>query len=481
MKGVKLKPLLVFENQILITPPDGSRELDNSNWKNCTFSTVEQLKDLLKHKRFNRQSILPNKEEEREQVEKLNHWRNSSAGGSTRVQSKKYTFRRKLSVSNDPFTIISIAASEYLKETGSFTDKTAYSIISEERNKSKLLKSAKNRITERNKNSIENTSKDLAFLSEEVKKISKNIKELKNEIDIIQQECTLTETRHESALKIIQHQENSLLLITRNMHMTKLFKLGEANEHYLFREKLRQEKQALHNEYTETKERQNSLLSEKQKDKENLVISKREVKREFENTKSILVAGYIKILRQGMDIREEGLRWVIKCLWGLEEPIPLSSFPKFLDEESSQFLLSMAKYELELAEYQARLKEIRIKIKQERSLSLVPKDANALFLNVKDRLRKISCSVKAQSLKKNDEASVEMQTNAFENTSCVNELTWIQENIDRLGLVMTTMSEKEVHRVTDIYKKAPSEIGLAHIFKVLLGNKARLYLKLAEI
>ena len=73
---IKLKPLLLLENQILVKPPEvlsTTRDIDNNNWKNCTFSTVEQLKDILKFKRINRQSQILHKEEEREQVEKLNH------------------------------------------------------------------------------------------------------------------------------------------------------------------------------------------------------------------------------------------------------------------------------------------------------------------------------------------------------------------------------------------------------------------------
>ena len=75
MKGLKLKALVNSDNQIFVTPPEllrSERELDTSNLKNCTFSTVDQLKDLIKGKRVTRQFVVKNKQEDYEQVQKLN-------------------------------------------------------------------------------------------------------------------------------------------------------------------------------------------------------------------------------------------------------------------------------------------------------------------------------------------------------------------------------------------------------------------------
>ena len=263
--------MIVVDNQILIKPPDtftSSREIDNNNWKNCTFSTVEQLKDLIKNKHFNRESIMIRKEDERDQVERLNHWRNNSSAQGARNHSKKYTFRRKLSVTYDTSTIISITNSEFQKHQDSFAEKHVSSIISSERNRNKLLKTEKNRITEKNKNLIQHTSNELSILSEEVKKIELQIRKLKDEIEALSTEVINVDAKHDVALRAIQQQEFSLQLITKNVQLKKMFKLGESNEYYLFREKLRHEKQSLHSEYTEGKEKLENLLAEKQKEKE---------------------------------------------------------------------------------------------------------------------------------------------------------------------------------------------------------------------
>ena len=142
----------------------------------------------------------------------------------------------------------------------------------------------------------------------------------------------------------------------------------------------------------------------------------------------------------------------------------------------------MAKYDIELAEYDARLNQTRCRIKEERNLTIIPKNTEELLVNVKDRLRKLSCSVKAEQIKKtNDVSPAEITVISHERNSFANELTWIKENIERINKVMDKLSENEARRVTDIYKTSPCEVGLAHIFKVLVGAKARDYMKFTQI
>ena len=46
----------------------------------------------------------------------------------------------------------------------------------------------------------------------------------------------------------------------------------------------------------------------------------------------------------------------------MAQPVPFSSFPKFLDEESDHFLLTMAKIDMEIDELSQKLKKHREKI-----------------------------------------------------------------------------------------------------------------------
>ena len=84
----------------------------------------------------------------------------------------------------------------------------------------------------------------------------------------------------------------------------------------------------------------------------------------------------------------------------------------------------MAKYDLELAEYNARLDITRTRIKDQRSLSLIPKNSGELLVNVKTRLRKLSCSAKGEPLNPNQEIFiVESPLHKVENNNFSNELT----------------------------------------------------------
>ena len=51
---------------------------------------------------------------------------------------------------------------------------------------------------------------------------------------------------------------------------------------------------------------------------------------------------YHKKLYEGLDIRNEGLVWIIKAIWNLGENIQMSFFPKFLDEKSIDYLFNIA-------------------------------------------------------------------------------------------------------------------------------------------
>ena len=43
----------------------------------------------------------------------------------------------------------------------------------------------------------------------------------------------------------------------------------------------------------------------------------------------------------------------------MKQPVPISTFPRFLDDESAYFLLTIAEKELEISSLQKRLQELR--------------------------------------------------------------------------------------------------------------------------
>ena len=51
---------------------------------------------------------------------------------------------------------------------------------------------------------------------------------------------------------------------------------------------------------------------------------------------------YHKKLYEGLDIRNEGLVWIIKAIWNLGENIQMTFFPKFLDDKIIDYLFTIA-------------------------------------------------------------------------------------------------------------------------------------------
>lgn len=54
-----------------------------------------------------------------------------------------------------------------------------------------------------------------------------------------------------------------------------------------------------------------------------------------------LLNHYKKVLKEGKDLRSEGLCWIIKAIWGIGETVMFSYFPNFLDEKCVKFLFEV--------------------------------------------------------------------------------------------------------------------------------------------
>lgn len=466
MKSNKLRYLLNTENnQILVKPPDlllDSSDQDPPNYKNCTFSTVSELKSLIRNRKSARHTNNTLIQEDHEQVEKLNHWRLSSAGQPIRPSPKRFSFRRKFSVTEDPAIVQKFTFIPKARESNvSFLD----------RNKLKVMKNEYSQVSSKNQMIIETTKKNIQLVNNELEKLSLRSKIVKDDIEELMNKQSLMEVEYQSKLANLQQQETAILLITKNFHGQKLFKIGDMHEAFVIREKIRKEKSDLHNSHQQNKENLLLVIQSKKKEQETLLFTKSEIKKEQSLIKNSLSSIYLKILKQGIDIREEGLRWVIKALWELKEPIPLLCFPSYLDEESSQYLLSMAMLELELTEYQKRLEDIRFRMKEERKAIGMKKNNEDLLLSVRERIKQISKSVISGPVG-GELILKEDNTCNSEGRNFAHELTWIKENIDRIQKVISSQSEKEAVRVTENFKNNTQEYSISHILKALFGQKS---------
>jgi hypothetical protein len=110
---------------------------------------------------------------------------------------------------------------------------------------------------------------------------------------------------------------------------------------------------------------------EKFKDKKTNLVNKNsemkkkihELKKELTNIKHKLLLHYHILLKEGRDTRHEGLVWLIKAIWNLDENVILSNCPDFLDEKAIDYLFTTAKKEVELQEKKNEIEEWKFKMR----------------------------------------------------------------------------------------------------------------------
>jgi len=86
-------------------------------------------------------------------------------------------------------------------------------------------------------------------------------------------------------------------------------------------------------------------LKNKVNEKETLLKEKKSILKE-KITK--LSNYYHKKLYEGLDVRQEGLSWIIKAIWNLGENIKMSYFPNFLDNLSINYLFKIAHKQVQI-------------------------------------------------------------------------------------------------------------------------------------
>jgi hypothetical protein len=182
---------------------------------------------------------------------------------------------------------------------------------------------------------------------------------------------------------------------------------------------------------------------------------------------------YFRILKEGKDLRNEGLKWIVKALWAHESFVPVSTFPKFLDEDNIIFILKLSEKDLELENLTEKIEIMRREVKSRRTNTSVS-SSRELFQSVKSRLRDLSRSVMSSPLEVRRD---ELQTREYEkNSSCYSEIGGMRERFNKIHESVREMTENEIKRTTENYKNSPGEaegVGLYHLIKCLVGDKVR--------
>lgn len=105
----------------------------------------------------------------------------------------------------------------------------------------------------------------------------------------------------------------------------------------------------------ESKSKLEDVLDGVKRRKNKLKVEIEAIEKEIENAESLrlslteeLSLHFHNILKEGVDVRNEGLSWVIKEIFMLGEDVSLNYLPEYLDEESINYLFKIARLGMDL-------------------------------------------------------------------------------------------------------------------------------------
>ena len=87
-----------------------------------------------------------------------------------------------------------------------------------------------------------------------------------------------------------------------------------------------------------------------------------EIKKRERSVVNKLMTHYETLLFKGEEVRNEGLIWIIKAIWGLGENVPMTFIPPFLDFKSIEFLFQYANKSIELDNSKKILNDLKNKL-----------------------------------------------------------------------------------------------------------------------
>lgn len=158
-------------------------------------------------------------------------------------------------------------------------------------------------------------------------------------------------------------------MILKNIEFSKNFKhrnSEEENLYFLYISKVKRDSQKREQKVIDLKE-EIKKFSEKKIGlaNKNIEIKKQidELKKQLAEIKHKLLLHYHILLKEGKDTRHEGLIWLIKAIWNLDENVILSNCPNYLDEKAIDYLFTTAKKEIELQYVKNEIDEWKLKMR----------------------------------------------------------------------------------------------------------------------
>ena len=485
MRNIRLKPLYLPNDDILVQPPSFLHDTEGFTKDPSSkiyLTNLEDLKTILRGRRL--KSLTAQKRttenDEQESVLKLSEFKVPHRVGRSPL-SRKYTFRRShtnLGSENKSSQVSPVK----LHENPDFV-LALQTLVSKEKGKSKDVEQEMNKFTETNKGFEANLLSRMKKLAEDVESTSDFITSCKVKIKVAQAERLKEAKVYDEKMNEIMSKETSLTL---SMHSFKGKKkhpdVSEERNYLILKDALRTQKRELHAHHIEIIEKStfelenmNLLLNQYQNNKKN-------GQKELKDLQESLINFYCMNLKEGMDLREDGIRWTIKSLWKMKQAVPVSAFPRYLDDESSHFLLFMAEKELETIFLQNRLDQLREDIKKDHKDSGFTKSPRELFDIVQRRLRDIKKKSKALSLNTSEIVQLTKEKDDGSSLYRYDEINNLKNKLRADKDMVATLSVEEVNRVVGGYNpETTKNVGITHIIRCLVGDKFKDFRKLARM
>jgi hypothetical protein len=484
MKTIKLKPIFFPNDDILVKPPSFIGQIEDfpiEKLKNRTVSSTGQLANILKSRQLKKQNkTQTNIREDEETVKKLSDWKRIES--PTSPLRRKFTYKRTATmqltaegkVQLRPYTASQTIAPVRINQYDALVT-AVQGIVAIERLKRKALDAEIKKVSDQNremeniiKAKIIKTTKEIEELKTFIRLNSERLEKMKKELNEINR-------KYEEDLNSIHLKEAQELLFDKGKK--KAIKPGEETLYLINKEKIRQMKQEVHKNYQEAKDKYVTDIESSKKILEIAESHRIQSKNELKSYKEDMILLYCRTLKDGKDLRSDGLRWVIKALWKMNDFVPISAFPKFFDDESSTFLLIMSEKDLELEDYTKRLNALRQEIKNKKNVSI--STTRDLYTKVRTRLRNITQSSIGQLLDGSsfiEDPNQSINDGSKNNITNYNEISIIRDKIFQLTEYVKESTAYEIKRVTENYQKNPGDaehVGLFHIIKCLVGDKVR--------
>ena len=311
MKAIKLKPLFFPANDVFVSPPEIlSRSMDYQveKFSDHAQSDIGELVSILKLRRVKRQDAQKKQipDDEKETVRKLSEWKNMSP-------KRKFTFRKMITINQAGRESNSIQ--RYIPEIEKPEENCdilnslvlkVQNIVTIEKNKRRNQDEEMKIISEKNLRFEEEVKKSIQRLSTDIKSLKHFIRESTNKLEALKKQFNERTKKYEEESAAISLSEAQELLFKEKTK--KVIKPCEEAQYLVRKDKFRKLKQDLHKKYQEDKEKINAIIESISNILDSSIhqrqVSKKELKQHHDN----LVLLYCKTLKDGKDLRSEGLR-----------------------------------------------------------------------------------------------------------------------------------------------------------------------------